>query len=230
MLDSGLVNQGSLLNPTRSPDRSRIILDRPAPPREKWVLTPESFNELLLWLNQDREQAGVKYEEIRSQLINRFRHLGCREPEELANETFDRVARKLPDIVGTYRGEPEPYFFSVAHYIYKEHGRKPVLASLTGADFRQPSRQNQQEEFEKELLDSCLRHCMEKLNQANRELIRNYYYGERQDKISSRKELAERLGVKLPNLRLKAQRVRTTLKKCLLECVQSKSLEREVFM
>jgi hypothetical protein len=39
-------------------------------------------------------------------------------------------------------------------------------------------------------------------------------------KIGLRKELAEQLGVKLPNLRLQAQRVRADLKKCMLECIE----------
>ena len=230
MLDSGLVNQGSQTSPTLSSDGSRITLDRPPVPKQKWVLTPESFDQLLVWLNQDRDLAAEKYEEMRSQLIKRFRQLGCREAEDLANETLDRVAQKLPDIVANYQGEREPYVFSVAYYVHKEHTRKPVLMSLADSDFQQTDISNSEEEFEKELLDSCLKHCMEKLDHTSQEMIIDYYQGERQDKIKSRQLLADRLGIKLANLRLRAQRVRTKLKECILECAERKTMKREVVM
>jgi hypothetical protein len=80
------------------------------PPRDKWALTPESFDRLLSWLHHDREQAGLKYEEIHAALIRRFRQLGCSDPEELANLTIDRVAEKLPKIIDTYEGDPGAIF------------------------------------------------------------------------------------------------------------------------
>ena len=228
MLDSGVVRKGSQHYPIRSRDGSRTILD--LPPKASWVLTTESFDRMLLWLNPERNEAAHKYEKIRSALMKRFRQLGCLEPEQLTNETFDRVARKLPEVLADYVGEPEPYFFSVAYFVYKEHLRRPVLISLVTPDFSRPDLSNQQEIIEKELLDFCLQHCMEKLDPLNREMIRDYYRGERQDKIRSRKELADRLGIKLSNLRLKAQRVRTSLKKCILECLERQAMERGASM
>ena len=231
MLDSSFVNSGSQLDPTQSPDRSRNILVDRSSPKQKWMLTPESFNGMLLWLNSDPNEAGKKYEEIRSALIKRFRQLRSRsEPEELTNTTFDRVAKKLPEIVSTYVGPPEPYFFSVAYFVYKEDLRKPIQMPLPTIDFPAPPLPNAEEAFEKELLYSCLQHCMEQLSPINRVLIRNYYHGERQEKIRRRKELAERMGIKLALLRLKAQRVRNVLKKCILECMERKGLEREAIM
>lgn len=202
-------------------------MDCPTSPKKEWVLTPESFNALLLWLDQDRGRAGEKYESIYDALTKRFRQLGCTQPEELANETMDRVARKLPTIVSNYKGEREPYFFSVAYYIYKEHLRRPVMMSLTTPDFPHQNLPNTQEIFDKELLDFCLKHCLEKLDTITRDMIREYYQGDRQDKIRSRKELAERLGIKMTNLRLRAQRVRTELKSCILDCIEREAVERE---
>lgn len=228
MLDSCLVNRSS--QPIRPSDGSRTILDDPPFFKQKWVLTPESFDGLLLWLDHDRERAGERYESIRSGLIKRFQQLGCSEAEELANETLDRVAKKLPTIVARYVGEREPYFFSIAYYVYREHLRKPVVMSLASIDFPHPNLPSAQEVFEKELLDFCLTHCIEKLHPNSREMIRDYYRGEKRDKIRSRQRLAERLGIKLANLRLRAQRVRTDLKKCILDCMERKAMEREALV
>jgi DNA-directed RNA polymerase specialized sigma24 family protein len=223
MLDSGLIIRGALQIPET--DGSLYILDDPSPPKEKWVLTQAAFDALLSWLDPDHERAGQKYEEIRHTLTRRFQQLGCAEPEELTNETFDRVARKLPEIVEMYQGDPAPYFFSVASYVRKEHLRRPSFAPLPEREMAVANLPRKPQVFnDDELMDVCLRRCMEHLNERSREIISKYYRGERQVKIRLRKELAEQLGVKLPNLRLQAQRVRADLKKCILKCVERSSI------
>lgn len=199
-------------------------MDYPPLPKEKWVLTQETFDALLSWLDPDRERAGQKYEEIRHTLTRRFQQLGCADPEELANETFDRVARKLPEIVETYKGDPTPYFFSVAFYVRKEHLRRPAFVPLPQTELTVADLPGKPKVFDDELMDACLRRCMGHLSERSREIVSKYYRGERQVKIGLRKELAEQLGVKLPNLRLQAQRARVDLKKCMLECIERNSI------
>lgn len=88
-------------------------------------LTPDRFDGLLAWLDPDRERAGVRYEEIRAELIRRFRQKGCRDPESLADDTVNRVAAKLPGIIDSYTGDPANYFYAVARYISMESLRRP---------------------------------------------------------------------------------------------------------
>lgn len=228
MLDSGLVNRGFSASPDPLPDRSRTILSDPPSPIQKWALTDESFNRLLLWLDHDRERAAAIYEEIRSALINRFVHLGCFEASEgLADKTIDRVAQKLETIIDRYTGKPEPYVFSVAYYIYKEWLREPILESLAN-DVTDPSPSSPDELFVRELLHSCLQQCLAQLDQTNRTMIVEYYRGNRQVKIKARKVLAEGLGIGIANLRLRAQRVRTGLHKCIMKCLATAATERKV--
>lgn len=203
-------------------------MDDLPPPSKKWALTPESFERLLLWLHPDREEAGRKYEEIRSVLIKRFRQLRCPDPEELANATIDRVAGKLSEVIDTYIGDPEPYFYSTAYYIHREHLRKPIMQSLANLDFRAPTPASSEELSEKELLDQCLRECLDRFDKDIRQTILEYYRGDRRVKINARKALAKRLGIELPALRLRAQRIRSALKKCILECLQNKTTERQI--
>lgn len=200
-------------------------MDEPPSPKEKWVLTQEDFDRLLAWLDPDRDRAGEKYQEIQERLMRRFRQLGCDEPEHLANLTIDRVAKKLPEIIETYRNVPEPYFFSVAHYVHLEYLKKPVAVPLPHTDLPHPDAPRILTAFDDdELLDSCLSRCMLHLTERSREMISRYYRGERQMKIRLRKELAEEMGVKPSNLRLKAQRVRAELKQCILGCMERKAV------
>lgn len=188
--------------------------------KQKWTLTPEAFDRLLSWLDPDRERAGVRYEEIRSLLIKCFCKHGCAAPEELSDETINRVARRLPELVATYVGEPARYFYGVAHHVHMEYLRRPETVPLPSRDLPDKpasTRSDPLNDPEPEYV--CLQRCLKKLPPRDRELILHYYRGERQVKIRTRKELAERLGVRLENLRLRAQRIRVNLKGCIISCV-----------
>lgn len=180
-------------------------------------LTQESFDRLLTWLHPDREAAGRIYEDIRSKLIKCFRAHGCSAPEDLADETINRVARKSSDFVHRYVGDPARYFYCVAHYVHLEHLRKDVEAVELTEDLpMQIDREDVEPEYE------CLERCMEHLPARNRELVSKYYQGEKRIKIELRKQLASKLNINLPTLRLQAQRIRAKLKKCIQECLRQK--------
>lgn len=195
------------------------------PPKQEWALTGEAFERLLSWLDPDHERAGVRYEEIRAKLIARFTRLRCVEPEDLANKTIDRVAQILPKVIDRYKGRPEPYFHSVAYFIYEEYLKKPANLPLPQTDLPQPDPAKSPELLDdEELLDSCLSKCVQSLSGPSREIILHYYRYTGREKIRLHKEMAERLGIRLENLRLKAQRIRASLRGCITDCVKSNSV------
>jgi DNA-directed RNA polymerase specialized sigma24 family protein len=178
---------------------------------KEWVLSQDHFNMLLDWLHPNREQAGQKYEEIRRRLIKIFACRGCYEPEDLADETINRVTHKLPEIRSGYEGEPARYFYGVANKVHLEYIRKkPVQPTFVA----KPS----SEELEKEY--QCLDRCMEELPQSDRELVLQYYREERQAKIEHRKRMAEQLGIAVNALRIRAYRIRTSLHQCVTNCIR----------
>src|SRR3954470_6544159 len=81
--------------------------------------SPDDFERLLAWLNDDREQAARTYENLRRRLIRMFISRGCYEAEDVADKTFDRVIRKL-DQLQDYVGAREPYFYKVGSFVLKE--------------------------------------------------------------------------------------------------------------
>lgn len=178
-------------------------------------LTQEMFEQLLAWLDEDRDRAGKKYEEIRYQLINIFIMRGCLVSEELADKTIDRVAGKVKDIAGTYVGDPALYFYGVARMIYLEHvrSRPAILPAL-------PS----QSEKESERSYACLQRCIDKLSPANRELILAYY-GEEQSGEEGRRRLAARMGLELNALWVRVHRIREKLRGCVTECLKNKEAQ-----
>src|SRR5262245_10094206 len=91
--------------------------------KKNWVLSQESFDALLNWLDPDRERAGHRYEEIRQRLIKIFTGRGCHEPDQLADETINRVTTRLNDIKEEFTGEPARYFYAVANRVHMEYLR-----------------------------------------------------------------------------------------------------------
>jgi DNA-directed RNA polymerase specialized sigma24 family protein len=185
----------------------------PVPMKNEWNLSQESFDQLLSWLDQNRESAGKRYEEIRRRLIKIFMCRGCTCPEDLADETINRVARKLPEIMNGYVGDSALYFLGVANRVCQEHFRaKPLLELPLQSDSSQ----------DKELLDNCLEECLKHLTPANRDLVLEYYQNEGQAKIDHRKELAQRFGIGVNALRIQVCRIRTKLQKCMSDCSQQR--------
>lgn len=177
------------------------------------VLTQIDFDSLLNWLDPNREKAGEKYEMIRGGLIDIFHYRGCTGPEELADITINRVAKKVHEIRSDYTGNPARYFYGVAKKVYLEYlkQRQPLeLMALTAA-----------RADDVEYQYACLDKCMEKLTPDNRDMILQYYSEKKQAKIDSRKALRDSLHLKASALRVRIHRIRENLEKCVCQCVET---------
>ena len=174
-------------------------------------INQEQFDRLLNWLNPDREKAAAQYEWIRKRLIKIFVSRGSTTPEELADNTINRVARKLPEIQGSYVGEPSHYFCGVASYIFRESLRKEKLPAVMP-----PNRSLPSEDDERDY--ACLEKCLQELPQLERDLVVGYYQQEKHAKIDHRKKLAEQLSLAMNALRIRACRIRAGLLKCVELC------------
>lgn len=186
-------------------------------PRKGWILTQESFDELLAWLNADREQAGRKYEDIRNRLIRIFMHRGCTVAEDLADKAINQVARKVREIREYYVGDPALYFYGVARNIHSDYIQSrtdtvPVTPELLAAP---PAEESDASEPEHD----CLEQCLDKLSPQNRELLLEYYRETEGAKIEIHKEMARRLGIAANALRIRMCRLRASLKECVRECL-----------
>lgn len=176
-----------------------------------WVLTQESFDALLTWLDPNREQAGRKYEDIRLRLIKIFTCRGCAEPEDLADETINRVTKRLKDIAAEFEGERAKYFYGVANKVHLEYLRRKPIPSP-------PPPPPDADDAER--MYSCLEKCLERLPSENRLIVVQYYQEEKKAKIDHRRHLAERLGIALNALRIRAFRIRTLLQGCVRDCLE----------
>jgi len=189
----------------------------PTSARRKWTLTQEAFDKLLAALDFDRENAGKKYLDIRNNLLRFFEWRGCPFPEEHADETINRVAKRVSD--GEEILNPNGYFLGAARMllleIHKQQARERQAFSELA---REDEAGHKFEELEPRV--ECLERCLAGLSAENRDLILQYYQGEKSAKIQNRRKLTERFKVPINTLRMRALRLREKLQDCVEDCLQ----------
>ncbi len=79
--------------------------------KKYWSLTPLAFHRLLNWLDAGANSGGESYLEIRMRLVAYFDRRNCLTPDELADETLTRIARRLEEEGITESETPAKYCY-----------------------------------------------------------------------------------------------------------------------
>jgi DNA-directed RNA polymerase specialized sigma24 family protein len=198
-------------------------------PRRGASLSGDGFERLLALLGPDRERAGEEYEAIRWKLVKFFQWRGWTRPEELADETIDRVCWQLGRGEQIRGSDPFLYFHGVAKNVLREawqgdrqkkksHHAIGVLYRTGDDPAGNPFGADDAEEFERRL--DCLEQCLGHLDPANQTLIRQYYRGHGGARIENRRRMAEELGIPLNALRIRIHRIRTRLATCVKDALR----------
>lgn len=193
-----------------------------APARQRWALTKGAFDKLLASLDSETDKAGEKYLLIRRNLVRFFEGRGCPSAEDHADEAINRIAKRL------YEGEEirdfHSYSYGVARLllleIIKEREREErALKELPSLQLVQAGDQDLDNSASR--LD-CLNCCLREIAPDSRELILQYYQGDKRVRIENRKRLAESLGIPGQALRSRAVRLREKLETCILTCQEGR--------
>ena len=176
-------------------------------------------------LGPDRDQAGLKYEGLRRKLVRFFEWRNCHPAEELADQTLDRVSRKLAEGVEIHLSDPGPYVYGVARNIARETlaqaTRRPQPASLAAEAERalNSSLEPTSEDLDRAL--HCLDHCLEAMPMATRQLVLLYHGGE--GRGPGRKRLLAGLRIPPGALWVRMHRLRKRLEHCVRGCMDGSS-------
>jgi len=197
--------------------------------KKNWTITSTALARLLGWLDAGNDSDGRVYLEMRQRLVSYFDRKNCLNADELADETLNRVARRLEEEGKIESETPAKYCYITAKFVFME--------SLRGADkknvplddvLKQPqanelmaANEGEEKKLKEKMLD-CLEKCTGKLEAANRDIIVNYYYGEERIKIENRRALAGKLGISTNALTIRACRIRDKLESCVGKCVGEK--------
>ena len=190
--------------------------------KKDWLLTPEAFQRLLDWLDRGANSKGQKYLEMHRCLIAYFDRKNCPAPQELADETINRVARRLEDERAIESEIPAKYCYITARFVFLEHLRGRAKDQRVRNEFPRESRDEMEEQRNREIRErmlDCLDRCAGKLDSRKRELILQYYFGQERVKIENRRALAKALDITMNALSIRACRIRDKLEACVRQCV-----------
>jgi DNA-directed RNA polymerase specialized sigma24 family protein len=185
-------------------------------------LSRESLERLLGLLDPEREAAARRYQQLRRRLIRLFEWRGARFPDDLADETISRVARRLDDGVEIRSEDPFRYFCGVAHLVFKEVLRERKRDRVLQDPASWPPTADEEPESDDERM-VVLQECLGKLGDEQRTLILEYHEGEKRERIENRRALADRLGIELNALRIRVHRTRLKLERCVRRRVRNET-------
>lgn len=200
-------------------------------------MNSEELEALLRFLDPDRDKAAARYETVRTRLTRFFHWKGCLEAEELVDEVFDRVARKRA------RGmeisvDHAKFFQGVARLVFLEYTRKLAKKPTLLDTGKHPVIRPAEPDWGKQ----ALLRCLEELRPQDQTLILEYYDLESvvrpEDgatvleqsaegaRGSRRRRLADRHGLSVNSLRIRAHRIRSRLERCVRSRLDAEPLRR----
>ncbi len=194
--------------------------------KENWAITSNAFHRLLEWLDEGETSDGQKYLEMRRRLVNYFDRKNCLTPDALADETLNRVTRRLEE-EGTIKSEtPAKFCYITARFVFLEHLRNNADKKIVPLDDRLEQSKaatddDRQAGEDREKMLGCLDGCTARLEPLNREIITGYYFGEERVKIENRRALAQNLGISINALSIRAFRIRDKLEACVRVCAEA---------
>jgi DNA-directed RNA polymerase specialized sigma24 family protein len=169
----------------------------------RWTLNAGAFERLLSALHPDRDCAAVEYEKLRERIAALLKWWGTLDSEALADETLDRVARKLDEGTTIAEGSFGAYVRGVARMVFYESGRRSRRESTGWSAAPRETAATDTDVHER--LDACLT----RLEAADRELVLRYYGAGKAADI--RHKLALELGISPAALRIRVLRIRQRL-------------------
>src|SRR5262245_21126583 len=163
---------------------------------------------------------------MRRRLVSYFDRRDRRAPDELADETLNRIGRTLVQTGVIATKPPARYCYVVARFVLLEDFRRernhlhldePRIAEASRPRSIRLVEPDESELAREDHLDR-LDYCLQQLPEAQRDLIVGYYRESRRQKIEDRRELARKLGITMNALGIRVSRIRESLRRCMQAC------------
>jgi DNA-directed RNA polymerase specialized sigma24 family protein len=176
----------------------------------------------------NRERAGEVYEELRLTLVKFFAWRNALFPDELADETVDRLVKKLETETSGGADHIQnltAYSYGIARLVYLESLRSPAMNNV-GLEESPPlitlpePHQGETEADDDSPQLQCFRQCLNNLPNDTRKLLEEYYQDEKRARIDHRKKLARILDITPEALRRRAKLGRDKLELCVRRCLR----------
>jgi DNA-directed RNA polymerase specialized sigma24 family protein len=160
---------------------------------------------------------------LRSRLSTFFEARNCLDPDELADETLQRVVLKICQ--GTEVSNLVGYSYGVAKRVYLENQRKERVKQAyvdsqkysVGSD---PIDEGNDAQMREQRL-KCMKDCLARLKEQSRSLLSEYYKLKGKAGQVHRQQMADDLKISREALSLRVFQLRQKVKRCFHECLQN---------
>ena len=181
------------------------------------MLTADAFDELLRRFHPERECAGAEYEALRRRLLRFFEVRGSESPEEDADETLNRLARKV--VEGEQIQRLWPFALAIARFVNREGRRRRWIVGNAQRLLRYGTCEPAAVAVEEERRARCWQRCLSRLSPPKRELLEAYYQVTGSPTGERREALATERGLSVNGLRIQVFRIKASLRSCAARCV-----------
>jgi DNA-directed RNA polymerase specialized sigma24 family protein len=198
--------------------------------RTEHRLTDVAFRRLLEWLDDGADSHGERYLEMRRRLVSYFDRRNRLAADDLADETLNRIGRTLEQDGAIAITPPLRYCHVVAKFVLLEDVRRghmrvpldePRIASVSVARGVNLAEPDERLSIKEQRLDS-LERCLQELKPAHRELVVEYFRHTGRQKIERRRDMANRLGITINALSIRACRIRRALEARVEACCRER--------
>jgi DNA-directed RNA polymerase specialized sigma24 family protein len=156
---------------------------------------------------------------MRRRLVRYFERKQCLDADALADDTLNRVSRRLEEEGAITDASPAHYCHIVAKFVLLEYLRQIDSRALQPIAVDQaPDATRPAGDTDNQPLLDCLDRCLGQLDPDEALLILDYYRGEQRAKIEQRRRLAAELELSPNALSIRACRIRDKLEACITQC------------
>jgi len=192
------------------------------------AVTAVAFARLLDWLDDGSNSQGQTYLEMRRRLVSYFDRRNRPFADELADETFNRIGKTLETDGAIATRPPARYCYVIARFVLLEDIRRAsrTVPAEEGRNAAAIERgrvlPDADDAAVQERRLTCLDRCLQELKPEQRDLAIEYYRDAKRQRIDRRRSLAERLGITMNALGIRASRIRNALETCMDACCKSR--------
>jgi len=164
---------------------------------------------------------------MRRRLVRYFERKRCLDADHLADDTLNRVMRRLEEEGTITAASPAQYCHIVAKFVlleYVRHSAQTQARQPVPADWPHEVRTTA-ESGTSHSMHECLDRCLGELEPDEALLILEYYQGERRSKIDRRRRLAAEFDLSPNALSIRACRIRDKLEACISRCRAARETE-----
>lgn len=186
---------------------------------------PDAVTDLWSMFGNDPESAGERFEVLRKKLVFYFEYRRCDDPEELAQETLERLRQKKDDVVN----DLTRFCYGVARNVLHEYRRKKQAERkyISEQEYHSHAAASDEEAtVGKERRLQCLEKCTAGLSMDERALLTVYFSGRGRSRQERRRRMAEQLSIPLETLRLRVFNLKRRVRKCIEKCFENVSDRR----